>query len=271
MSEEVDYERWTLKARKVHQARDQARTDDTSMDEDYDSQQQEVKMVRGPHHARHQVKLQPKNELRQLAARLVVSVLVCIFIAWLSHFAWDNYSALVTEKKTLQKELEELSWTNKIQKQQLKKFEYRAKVYQKQVDLIKTITGQIRNMDLCYLQLEKYCTLKKKKDRDPSETKEMLRLGKYLNCINEITTDYHVRIKKSFQNHTERMLGFRKAQVDLLTEGNFTEMEAQQKNAENTPAETCNYICDLDPEETVLVTTDSVFEIGWKLFKEFFY
>ena len=306
----------TLQTRKVH-----PRIDDTSLDKDHNSQQQEVRMP--PHQA----------SVQQLAGCFVVSVLVCIFIAWLSRFAWDNYSVLITEKETLQQKNEELAGihsqlqvksekavqeikalkqnhskeidalklnhteeienvkqnlskqiddlhknisslqqANSEQNEQLEIFEYRAKIYQKQVDLINTISGQIKNMDLCYLQLEKYCTLKKKEDREPAETTEMLRLSDYLNCINEITADYHVRIRKSFQNHTEHMLGLRKAQVDLLTKGNFTEMEAQQKHAENAPAETCSYICDLDPEEAVSKSaTDNVFEIGWNLFKRFFY
>jgi len=89
----------------------------------------------------------------------------------------------------LHKNISSLQQASAEQNEQLKIFEYRAKIYQKQVHLIKTISGQIKNMDLCYLQLEKYCTLKKKEDRDPTETTEMFRLKNYLNCRNEITAD----------------------------------------------------------------------------------
>ena len=139
--------------------------------------------------------------------------------------------------------------------------------------MIETISGQIENMDTCYTLLEKYCTLKDKGgSRTEAETGLMDRLAeKKFGCQDEIPADYHLKIKLSFENYTASMLELWKAQIDLLTKGNYTEMVAQQKNTENAPAETCNYICGLEQAETVKSATGSVFDIGWELFKKFFY
>ena len=177
----------------------------------------------------------------------------------------QNITQLIQQLQNLEQNYTE-------QAEQLHVFEYRAEIYQNHLGLIETISGHIHDMDVCYWQLEKYCKLKEKgKSRSDVENGEMERLTNYLSCKNEISADYYWRIKDSFQKDIEIMLKLKKAQVVLLIEGNFTKMETEQKNANVAPAKTCSFICDLQMEETVKSTTETIFEIGWKIFKKFFY
>ena len=146
-----------------------------------------------------------------------------------------------------------------------------ASIYQRQLDLIKTIGKAIKNMDLCYLQLEKYCSLKAKGNScNDDELYQMKRLKIYLGCEEEMSADYHLKIKDSFQQYVKNVLVFRKAQVDLMTDGNFDRMAAEQKHTSSVPADTCHFICDLEETDFKSSEDATVFEIGWKVFKAFF-
>ena len=75
-------------------------------------------------------------------------------------------------------------------------------------------------MDICYLQLEKYCSLKAKGNScNDDELYQMKRLKISLGCEEELSADYHLKIKDSFQQYVKNLLIFRKAQVDLMTYG----------------------------------------------------
>ncbi|XP_065884406.1 uncharacterized protein [Dysidea avara] len=147
-----------------------------------------------------------------------------------------------------------------------------ASIYQKQLDLIKTIGKAIKNMDLCYLQLEKYCSLKAnvRNSSDDDELDQMKRLKFYLSCEEELSEDYHLKIKDSFQQYIKNILNFRKAQVDLMTDGNFDMMAAEQSHSSSVPADTCHFICDLEETDIKSSEDTTVFEMGWNIFKAFF-
>ena len=147
-----------------------------------------------------------------------------------------------------------------------------ASIYQKQLDLIKTIGKAIKNMDICYLQLEKYCSLKANvgNSSDDDELHQMQRLKIYLGCEEELSEDYHLKIKDSFQQYIKNVLKFRKAQIDLMTDGNFDMMAAEQSHSSSVPADTCHFICDLEETDIKSSEDATVFEMGWKVFKAFF-
>ena len=153
------------------------------------------------------------------------------------------------------------------QSERLRKKEYIATIYQNQLNMLKMINKQIKNMDQCYAFLETYCTLKQKgTSRTDLETIKMERFSGYLDCKNGISADYYHRIQDSFLKHISLILKFRAAQVDLTIQGDYEEMEAQQQTTKYAPAETCHFICELEEKED----ENKYFAYAWNLFKKFF-
>ena len=169
--------------------------------------------------------------------------------------------------KILTVEFETLQRNYTALKKLLHLLEYNAGVYQDHLNSINTIEKQIRDMELCYLYLENYCKLKARGSlRGEDENEEMNALANYLDCKKEIPADYHVKIRNSFQQLVKIMLDFQARLINLVITGDFKKMEAEQQHTTSALAETCHFICNLEE----IQSAETVFEIGWLMFKKLF-
>ena len=172
-------------------------------------------------------------------------------------------------------DLETLQQRHAEQSKQLDESQYIAVIYQRQLELLQTVSKAIKNMDICKLILERYCKLIEKENStqlNDDEKDEKQRLKDDLDCNDDVTVsaDYHLRIRESFQEHVKNVLQFRQAQVNLMIAGNFQKMETEQQNSKNALAETCRFICDLPESDLKSDKEETVFETGWKIFHTFF-
>lgn len=150
-----------------------------------------------------------------------------------------------------------------------------AQVYKNQLNLINTVNKAIKNMDVCILVLERYCKLIEKQNSKSTQLNDdekaaKKRLKDNLDCKDELSADYHLKIKKSFDEHFKNILLFKEAQISLMISGDFDKMKSEQENYRNVPAETCRFICDLEKTDFKSNTDETVYETGWKIILAFF-
>lgn len=184
--------------------------------------------------------------------------------------------AVIKEKETFIKELEDYKQKYTSQSallhdanQQKKKFI----IYEGHLRLIGSIDYRIKQMEMCKLQLQQYCSLiENGKSSDKEEIKnEMERLLDYLECKTEISQDHFKKVKASYARLLNNVLMTKKNLTNLIIKGDFEKMKAAQNREKNLPSDNCHFICDLDVEDSESsYNYGKAFEKAWEFFCNIF-
>jgi len=174
---------------------------------------------------------------RHLTIKLLVVALVIILAQW------KKNTELTLKLVSLQREHVEQSGL-------LNEHQNLTKIYHDHLAFIRIIGEQIEHMDKCYSHLESYSKRIGATWRSEADSNMMVRLSKYLGCEKELSPSYYLRVKNSFHERINSCYNFKNVQIDLTIKGDYEKMKAEQQSAKHLPAKTCQFICNLEEQQS---------------------